>query len=166
MLILLGSPRSLHMSVKAKTMKAFAEVGFNRLERATKDLKEEQLDWKSCPEANTIRWIMTHINSELHTFIPKILKVDKDYVPEGWPSDYVGNTSYSLDKIMKDYNEGKAKVLENLGKVTDETLAKEMDWFYGKAPIENYLMLAISEILHHEGQIAAILGVEKRMKGT
>jgi hypothetical protein len=27
-------------------------------------------------------------------------------------------------------------------------------------------MLAISEIIHHEGQIAAILGVEKRMKGT
>jgi len=27
-------------------------------------------------------------------------------------------------------------------------------------------MLAISESLHHEGHIAAILGVEKRMQGT
>jgi len=154
------------MSEKVKTIKAFAEVGFNRLDRATKDLTEEQLDWKSCSEANTIRWVLTHINNELYTFIPKILKGDKEYTPEGWPSDYVGNESYSLEKIMKDYAEGKEKVLKKLGKVTEETLTKEMDWFYGKVPVENYLMLAVSEIIHHEGQIAAILGVEKRMKGT
>jgi len=154
------------MSEKAKTIKAFAELGFDRLERATKDLTEEQLDWKSCSEANTIRWIMTHVNSELHSFIPKILKGDKEYTPEGWPSDYVGNESYSLEKILKDYNDGKAKVLKKLDKVTDESLAEEMDWFFGKRPKEAYLMLAVSEIMHHEGQIAAILGVEKRMKGT
>ena len=154
------------MSEKAKTIKAFAELGFDRLERATKDLTEEQLDWKSCSEANTIRWIMTHVNSELHSFIPKILKGDKEYTPEGWPEDYVGNESYSLEKILKDYNDGKAKVLKKLDKVTDESLAEEMDWFFGKRPKEAYLMLAVSEIMHHEGQIAAILGVEKRMKGT
>ena len=154
------------MSDKTKTIKAFAQVGFDRLERAVKDLKVEQLDWKSCPQANTIRWIMTHINSELHTFVPKILTGNKEYAPAGWPSDYIGNTSYSLDKIMKDYKDGKAKVLKTLDELTDKTLAEEIDWFYGKQPKERYLLLAVSEILHHEGQIAAILGVEKRMKGT
>ena len=154
------------MSEKIETIKAFAKIGFDRLERAIKDLKEEQLDWKSCPEANTIRWILTHLSSELHVFIPKILTGNKDYVPEGWPEDYTGNTGYSLEKILGDLKEGKAKLMKSLDEISAESLAEEMDWFYGKRPKENYLMLAISEIIHHEGQIAAILGVEKRMKGT
>jgi len=39
-----------------------------------------------------------------------------------------------------------------------------MDWFMGKLPVGSYLMLGVSEILHHEGQIAAIRGVENRIK--
>lgn len=154
------------MSEKVETMKAFAALGFDRLDRSIKDLKEEQLDWKSCPEANTIRWILTHLSSELHVFIPKILKGDKDYTPKGWPEDYAGNTGYSMEKILGDLDEGKANLMKQFDELTAESLAEEMDWFYGKQPKERYLMLAISEILHHEGQIAAILGVEKRMKGT
>ncbi len=154
------------MSEKIEMMKGFAQVGFNRLDRATKDLTEEQLDWKSCPEANTIRWNLTHLASEMFVFVPKIIKGDKEYKPEGWPDDYVGNERYSLEKIMGDIEKGKAKFLKKLDNLTEEVLAEEMDWFYGKRPKQAYLMLAISEILHHEGQIAAILGVEKRMQGT
>ena len=57
------------MSDVIKTLKAFTELGFDRLDRATKDLTEEQLDWQSCVEANTIRWILTHLSSELHTVL-------------------------------------------------------------------------------------------------
>jgi len=153
------------MSERVDVIKAFAQLGFDRLERATKDLKEEQLDWKSCPKANTIRWILTHLSSELHVFVPKILTGNKDYAPEGWPEDYTGNPGYSLEKIMGDIKEGKAKLMKSLDEIKVASLAEEMDWFYGKRPKENYLMLAVSEIMHHEGQIAAILGVEKRMKG-
>lgn len=147
-------------------MKAFTMMGFERLERATKNLSKEQLDWRSCTEANTIRWILTHLSSELHTFIPKIVTGDKGYTPEGWPADYIGNLGYSLEKILGDIESGKVKTLKMFDEINDDDLASEMDWFYGKAPKERYLMLAISEIIHHEGQIAAILGVEKRMKGT
>ncbi|MCW4051116.1 MAG: DinB family protein [Candidatus Bathyarchaeota archaeon] len=154
------------MSQSIETMKAFAMLGFNRLERATKDITDEQLDWRSCTEANTIRWILTHLSSELHAYIPKILKGDPSYKVEGWPEDYVGNTSYSLEKIMGDIQSGKEKLIKKLDKLTEEKLAEELDWFFGKQPKKQYMMLFISEILHHEGQIAAILGVEKRMKGT
>ncbi len=154
------------MSQKVATIKAFAMLGFDRLDRATKDLKEELLDWKSCPEANTIRWILTHLSSELHTFIPKIITGDKEYIPEGWPEDYVGNKSYNLKKIMGDIKFGKEKLVKTIDGLTDAKLAEPLDWFYGKQPKEMYLMLAVSEIMHHEGQVAAILGVEKRMKGT
>lgn len=148
-----------------ETLREFAGIGFIRLERATSDLTEAQLDWKSCPEANTIRWILTHLNSEFYGFIPKIVTGNKELESE-LPEDYVGNKNYSLEKIMQDLEKGKAKFMTLMDTLDEGDLDEAMDWFYGERTRGFYLMLAISEILHHEGQIAAILGVEKRMKGT
>ena len=149
------------MSDTVKTMKSFVEMGFFRLGRATADLTEEQLDWKSCPEANTIRWILTHLNTELHVYLPRMLT---GKAPE-WPEDYVGNEGYSLEKILGDLKAGQKKLLKTLDATSDEALAKEVELFMGKRPLQFYVTLMISEIIHHEGQIAAILGVEKRIKG-
>jgi hypothetical protein len=102
----------------------------------------------------------------MHVFFPKIVKGKKDYKPEDWPDDYVGNASYSLEKIKKDLKTGKAKLMKILDKLTPQNLAQEMDWFSGMKPKEAYLMLGITEIFRHEGQIAAILGVEKRIQGA
>ena len=153
------------MSDRIETIKSFVELGFTRLDMVTKDLKEEQLDWKYCPQANTARWLLTHLSNELYVYIPKILKGDKDYYPEGWPEDYTGNAGYSLEKILGDLEEGKKKLIKSLEETTDEKLDKEMEWFWGKLPRLSYLNLMVSEILHHGGQIAAILGVEKRIVG-
>lgn len=153
------------MSEKIGSIKAFAQMGFDRLERATKDLKEEQLDWKSCSEANTIRWILTHLSQELHVSIPRVISGDKGYMPKDWPSDYVGNMGFSLKRIMEDLESGKADLMKRLSELTAESLSEEIDYFMGKRSREYYVTLMVSEILHHEGQVAAILGVEKRMKG-
>jgi uncharacterized damage-inducible protein DinB len=145
---------------KMNTIKEFTKVGFNRLNNATKDLSEEQLDWKSCSEANTIRNILGHLIGEWYGFIPKILAGDKDLEVEG----YSGTEGKSLEQIIADLTEGQKHLLTKLDKVKDEDLAKEMDWFMGKQSVGSYLMLGVSEILHHEGQIAAIRGVENRIK--
>ena len=147
---------------KMGTIKEFAKVGFNRLNNATKDLSEEQLDWKSCSEANTIRNLLGHLIGEWYGFIPKILAGDKDLKVEG----YSGTDGKSLEQITSDLSEGQKHLLAELDKVKDEDLTKEMDWFMGKLPVSNYLMLGVSEIHHHEGQIAAVLGVENRIKGV
>jgi len=149
-----------------ETMKAFTQMGLGLLDRRTADLEEAQLDWKYCAEANTIRWILTHLSYEMHVFFPKVVKGKKDYKPEGWPDDYVGNADYSLEKIKEDLETGKAKLMKMLDKLTPEALVEEMDWWLGVKPKETYLMIGISEIFRHEGQIAAILGVEKRMQGA
>lgn len=150
---------------KVETINEFAELGLFRLDRALKDLTEDQLDWQSCSEANTIRNILTHLVYEWNGFIPRIVAGDKDAKVKGVPEGYVGNKDLSLKDIMRDIAEGKRFLLEQLCKVKDEDLLKEMDWFMGQKPLGFYLMLGVSEIIHHEGQIAAIRGVEKRLKG-
>jgi uncharacterized damage-inducible protein DinB len=147
---------------KMGTIKKFTQVGFNRLNNATKDMTEEQLDWKSCSEANTIRNVVGHLIGEWYGFIPKILAGNKDLEVEG----YAGAEGKSLEQIMGELAEGQKHLLAELEKVKDEDLAKEMDWFMGKQSVGSYLMLGVSEIIHHEGQIAAIRGVENRIKGA
>lgn len=147
---------------KIDTIKEFAELGFSRLDGALKDLPEEQLDWKSCTEANTIRNIVTHLIGEWYGFIPKIIAANKDAETKG----YEAKPYMSVKDLMKDYEKGKEHLMAKLGKVQDADLAKEMDWFMGKKPMGFYLMLGVSEIVHHEGQIAAIRGVNKRLQGT
>ena len=150
------------MTVKTQMIKDFAQIGFERLARATKDLKPEQLDWKSCQEANTLRWILTHLNEELHVYLPKFLTAEPT---KNWPKDYIGNKNFKIERMMKDLESGKRKLFANLNKLTNEKLEEEIDGWAGKKPRKYYIMLLTTEILHHEGQIAAILGVEKRMKG-
>ncbi len=147
---------------KVDGIKQFAGLSLNRLDNATKNITEEQLDWMSCSEANTIRSIMGHLIGEWYGFVPKIAAGDKDAEVPG----YAGADGKSLDEIKADYEAGKAELMKILDGIKEEDLGKEMDWFMGKQPMGQYLMLGVSEILHHEGQIAAILGVEKRIKGV
>jgi len=102
----------------------------------------------------------------MHIFFPKVVKGKKDYKPEGWPDDYIENARYSLEKIKRDLKTGKAKLMKILDKLTPQNLAQEMDWFPGMKPKKAHLMLDISEIYRHEGQIPAIPGDEKRIQGT
>ena len=150
------------MSERAKTLKSFSKIGFSRLEAAIKDLTEEQLDYKICPEFTTVRWILTHLVVVLHVFIPKALTGNKEYKPDGWPDDYTGNPSYSLEKILQDLESGKTKLLDSIDKLDTMGLDEELDWFYGVKTREFYFLVGISEIPHHEGQVAAIRGAEKR----
>ena len=143
-------------------MKEFVEVGFNRLNNLTKNLKEEQLDWKSCSEANTIRNILGHLIGTWYGYLPKLIAGDIDLEVKG----YSGAEGKNLDQIMNDLAEGQRYFLAELDKVKEEDLDKEIDWLLGKQTVCSYLMMGVSEIHHHEGQIAAILGVENRMKGA
>jgi hypothetical protein len=77
---------------------------------------------------------------------------------------YVGIDGKSLEEIKIDLDRGKQYLIDELSKLTDDSLKKEIEWFRGKKPVSNYLMVFIKEIFHHEGQIAAILGLHKRMK--
>lgn len=151
----------------------FTEEAIRHLDMAMEDLTEEQLDWKSCPEANTIRNILDHLFVEWYGGLPKVLSGDAVLPDEDISvireriiaRGYTGVEGKSLEQIKIDLSEGKKYLVTEIDKLNDEDLAKEIEWFRGKQPMSNYLMIFIAEILHHEGQIAAIRGVEKRIKG-
>jgi hypothetical protein len=148
---------------KIEAIKIIAEIGLDRLERATRDVEPDQLDWRPFLEANTLRWILTHEAYILHVAFPRILLGDSKYLPKGCPDDYQGNKGYTLDKILGDLEGGRASLMEGLDGLTDESLAEEIE-FAGTRTREWAVMWMISEIIHHEGQVAAALGAWKRVK--
>ncbi|UCD44641.1 MAG: DinB family protein [Candidatus Bathyarchaeota archaeon] len=151
------------MSARVDVIKIITGIGLNRLDELTKGLREEQLDWRPTPEANTLRWFLTHEAYILHVVLPRVLFGGKGYKPEGWPDDYVGNSDYSLEKILGDLKAGREALMAELDRLTDEVLAEEIDYFGGRTREWSILWL-VSEIIHHEGQIAATSGLHERMK--
>jgi hypothetical protein len=152
------------MSERVKVIKAIAIIGLDRLDGLTKELDEGLLDWRPEPEANTVRWILTHESYILHVVLPWVFRGRRGYRPEGWPDDYQGNPGYSLEKILGDLERGREGFMEELDKLTDEALAEEIDFFESRTREWSILWL-ISELIHHEGQVAAILSHWKRMEG-
>lgn len=154
------------MSDKVKLIKSIAEMAFERFDSATKNLSEKEIDWHPLKETNSIRWILTHLSQQWNVGIQRILKGDPEYRPKGWPGDYVDNRSYSLEKIVSDMKEGKNKVIAGLEKLTSAELEAEIPLWGGTKKRQYGLLIYLSEIFHHVGQIAYLRGAIRRRRQT
>jgi len=153
------------MSGKVSLMKRFAEIAFERFEEAMKNISKEEVDWQPMEEANSIRWILTHLSQQWNVGIPRILKGDPEFKPEGWPADYIGR-SYSFEKLMDDLKNGKNAVLRGLEELDPAGLEAEIPLWGGTRKREYGLLIYLSEIYHHEGQIAYLRGAIRRRRQT
>lgn len=154
------------MSDKVEMVKRFAEIAFERFDWAAKDLSEKEIDWRPMEETNSIRWILTHLSQQWNVGIPRVLKGDPDYKPRGWPEDYVGNMSYSFDRIIGEIEKGKNIVTNGLKNLTLEELEAESPMWGGKKKRQYGILMYLSEIFHHAGQIAYLKGAIDRRRKT
>ena len=154
------------MSEKIEAMKTFTEFGLKRLEWDLNKIDKETLDWKICPEANSIRWLLTHISTVLNVYLPRAFSNNLDYLPENWPKNYHDNINLSLETIIEDIDQGKKITVRRFQELSPESLEENLAWYIGDAKRETYLMILSSEILHPEGQIAAIIGLKDRLDGS
>ncbi len=152
------------MSERVKTLRTFAELVFGRFDGAMKDLKESEAIWKPVGEANNIKWILTHLSQQWNVGVSRAIKGDPSFKPSGWPDDYVGNMSYSLEKLLGDLKKGKENVLKSLEGVNPADLDVDVTTPRGVRKRETMLMMLLSEIPHHEGQIAYIRGAVGRRR--
>jgi len=151
------------MSERVGIIKAFAELAFSRYERATEDLKETVIGWRPLEEANNIRWILTHLSRQWNVSIPRVLEGNQEYTPEGWPENY-GEIDHPLEKLLSDLEKGKSTVLSGIDKLSPADLDEEVPSRRGPTKRQSRLLISISEILHHEGQIAYLRGAIGRRR--
>lgn len=151
------------MSEKAKVLKEFAEFSFERFERTVEGLTEKEIDWRPVPESNNIRWILNHLARIANLSLPRIIKGDQEYTPEGWPEDYK-DQKYPLEKYLADIKKGKEVVLEGIGKLSSDDLEAEIPLWRGKRKRKIGLFAYIGELVHHKGQLAMLRGNIKRRR--
>lgn len=151
------------MPERVNQIKAFAELAFDRFETATKDLSEKEIEWRPVEEANNIRWILTHLSRQWHVRIPIVFTLDPDYKPEGWPEDY-REIKHQFEKLLRDLEKGMNNVLDGIDKLSSGDLDVTVPLWDGSKNRQFGLMRYISEILHHEGQIAYIRGAIGRRR--
>ena len=154
------------MSEKVEMIKVFAKLAFERFDWAMKDLAKKEIDWRPVEETNSIKWILTHLSQQWNVGIYRILKGDPEYKPKDWPEDYVGNKSYSFNKIMGDIEKGKNNVMTALGELNQAELEIEIPLWGGTKKRQFGLLIYLSEIFHHAGQIAYIRGAIGRRRQT
>ncbi len=148
---------------KIETLKAFANTAFGRYEMTMKDLKEADIEWKPVEEANNIKWILTHLSQQWNVGFQRTFRGDNGWKPAGWPDDYVGG-KITYAKLSADLAKGKAGVLEGLGKLTEADLSVDVQSPSGPVKRFDRLMRQLSEVAHHEGQIAYIRGAITRKR--
>jgi hypothetical protein len=146
-----------------ETIIDFLEYGFRRLDYSLQGLAEDELDWQSCSEANTLRNILTHIIGEWYERDARIVAGNKNMVNDSLPDSLKNGTVLSLDEIIGLLDGGKRFLRSEFNSLTDIDLDYEIDWFLGNRTRGYYLIHCIGELLHHEGQIAAIRGLKKRI---
>ncbi len=151
------------MSEKGEVLKEMAEFAFDSIANISEGIAEKELDWRPVPESNNIRWILNHLARIANQSLPRIIKGDQSYVPEGWPEDYRDQT-YTADKMLADIDAGKEVVLKGLKKLTSEDLEAEIPLWRGTRKRKVGVYAYIGELINHKGQIAALKGNIKRRR--
>ena len=151
------------MSERKDAFKEFVELAFSRLDRSMAQLTDEELDWRACPESNSPRWVITHLAQEWNVYMPKIFAGDMQMEVE-WPEGYVDKRSYSLEQIKEDMAKGREIIVNGIEQLTPESMAEEIPFFRGKRRRDAALLTFISEIIHHEGQLATMMGTIARQR--
>jgi hypothetical protein len=141
----------------------YVEYVFDLLEKTLLDITEEDLDWQPTKDANTIRWILTHLSRICNVSLPSRIKGNPSYKPKDWLNNYE-ETRHSLGKILMDIENGRKVVLEGLGGLSTSDLEVNIPLWGGMRKRKIGLFSHLSEIAHHKGQIAYVKGIMKRQR--
>jgi hypothetical protein len=150
------------VSEKASILKEYAEYVYERFGRTVEGLTETEMRWKPTEASNNIEWILNHMARLSNLSLPRIIKGDPEFSPEGWPDDY-RDQHHSLDKMLKDIEAGKKMVLEGVGKLSSTQLEEEISLWRGSRKRKIGLFAYLGELVHHNGQIAYVRGTYKRL---
>jgi hypothetical protein len=151
------------MSERIQVLRELAQYVFNRFERTSKDLTEEEMEWRPTDESNDIRWILTHISVIINLYVPQAICRDSSFYPADWPKDY-NERPYTFEKLLNDIISGKKKFYEDLGKLSANDLEVMIPRRDGSKTMQWCLIHYLSEISHHKGQIAYLRGTMNRLK--
>ena len=138
----------------------FSEYIFQRVTQTANEVTPDIMDWKPVKEANSIYWILVHMTRIAYLLIPQLLT--GTYNPEGWDDDYE-QQKHSLSELREDLAKARVQVLSLLDELNEYQLEEEIMIWGSKRPLKEPIFVLLGELLHHNGQIAMLRGIQKRV---
>jgi uncharacterized damage-inducible protein DinB len=147
------------MNAQAQLLKQHSDYIFERIEGTVKDLSEEEATWKPCPGSNDIRWILTHMARIGGILIPQVLH--GTVKPGGWDNDYE-EQPHTLNELNDDLRSAHEIISGGLDEMSDSELGKTLPLGERETDGKSLLFHLLTELIHHNGQIAMLRGIYKR----
>ena len=138
----------------------FAGYIFERVTQTANEITPDIMDWKPVNEANSIYWILVHMTRIAYLLIPQLLT--GTYNPEGWDDDYE-QQKHSLTELKEDLGKARVRVLSLLGELDEAQLYEKIMIWGSMRPLKEPIFVLLGELLHHNGQIAMLRGINKRV---
>ncbi|MCB2171502.1 DinB family protein [archaeon] len=138
----------------------FAGYIFERITQTANEITPEIMDWKPVNEANSIYWILVHMTRIAYLLIPQLLT--GTYNPEGWDDDYE-QQKHSLTELKEDLGKARVRVLSLLSELDEAQLDEKVMIWGSMRPLKEPIFFLLGELLHHNGQIAMLRGINKRV---
>jgi len=138
----------------------FAGYIFERITQTANEITPEIMDWKPVNEANSIYWILVHMTRIAYLLIPQLLT--GTYNPEGWDDDYE-QQKHSLTELKEDLGKARVRVLSLLSELDEAQLDEKVMIWGSMRPLKEPIFVLLGELLHHNGQIAMLRGINKRV---
>jgi uncharacterized damage-inducible protein DinB len=142
-----------------EVLTGFADYIIDRVIQTADQITPESFDWKPVEEANSIHWILTHTTRIAYLLIPQL--ITGTYNPVGWDDTYE-KEKHNLEELRKDLKAAKKKVNELLRGLSDDDLNKEIMIWGSMRPFREPVYVLLGELMHHNGQMAMLLGVRRR----
>ncbi|MCW4012028.1 MAG: DinB family protein [Candidatus Bathyarchaeota archaeon] len=142
-----------------KVLTDFAGYIFHRVTQTADEVTPDILDWKPVEEANSIYWILVHMTRIAYLLIPQLLT--GTYNPEGWDDDYE-QQKHSLSELRDDLAKAKTQALSLLNELNESQLEEEIVIWGSKRLLKEPVFVLLGELLHHNGQISMLIGMNKR----
>lgn len=148
------------MPEKLYYLNEFTESVYIRIEKTLENLTQEEIEWKPTPQTNNIKWILTHLVRISKLLLPPVINGE---TTGRWEDQYESQ-EHSLDELLRDLKESKITVLNGLNKLTSKDFEEEIPLWGGKHKRKRGVYVLLSELIHHNGQIAYIHGAYTKSK--
>ncbi len=136
----------------------FIDHVYDRTKKTLEGVTEEELSWLPSPTANTAGRILRHVARISSVLLPQVVE---GTTRGDWDDGYE-NDEHTLPEMLADLEAGRVKVLKRLGSFSEADWETTIPLWGGVHPRKEGVYMLVSELAHHEGQIAYIRGAYRR----
>jgi uncharacterized damage-inducible protein DinB len=165
-------------------LKAYIRMELDNLkrgvERALKDLTQEEINWRPASGCNSIGLILYHVARSEDSFIHARLQNQKEvWETQNWCQKLClpvtdGGAHYTVDQVnafqvppLKDilayWDAVRANTLKYLDTLTPEQFDKNFKLPWGEIPMAGIFSLIVSHTSSHVGEMSYLRGLERGM---